>query len=66
LKARNYSEAKLQQNIDAEIFQELLEEARQAFPAEIVQEMQSNNLEQMDENVERIVQWVEIWKKDNT
>jgi adenylate kinase len=65
LKARNYSETKLQQNIDAEIFQELLEEARQAFPPEIVQEMQSNNLEQMDENVQRIAQWVEIWKKDH-
>lgn len=66
LKARNYSEAKLQQNIDAEIFQELLEEARRAFPEEMVQEMHSNNLEQMDENVARVVQWMEGWKKNNT
>jgi adenylate kinase len=66
LKARNYTEAKLQQNIDAEIFQELLEEANNAFPGEIVQEVQSNNVQEMDENVERIVQWVEVWKKDNS
>jgi adenylate kinase len=66
LKARNYSEAKLQQNMDAEIFQELLEEARRAFPDEMVQEMHSNNLEQMDGNVARIAQWVDVWKQNNT
>jgi len=65
LQSRNYSEIKIQQNMDAEIFQELLEEAKRAFPADIVQEVRSDDLEQLDGNVERIVGWVEAWKKDN-
>ena len=65
LKERWYSDVKLQQNMDADIFQELLEEARTAFPEDMVQEMHSNSLEQMDENVSRIAQWIEVWKKNN-
>jgi len=66
LKARNYSEVKIQQNMDAEIFQELLEEAKRAFPVDIVQEVRSDDLQQLDENVDRIVTWVEAWKKDHS
>lgn len=65
LKARNYSETKLQQNLDAEIFQELLEEARGAYDGNVVQEMWSDDLGMMDENVERIGGWVEEWMKDH-
>jgi len=62
LKARNYSEVKIQQNMDAEIFQELLEEAKGAFAEEIVQEVRSDDLEELDANVERVIAWVEAWR----
>jgi len=44
LKARGYSEKKLDENMDAEIMQVLLEEAREAYDEEIVVELQSDTL----------------------
>jgi len=51
--------------MDAEIMQVLLDEARDAFDEEIVVELQSNRLEDIDENVERIEAWVHNWRKDH-
>ncbi len=62
---RGYQEAKLQENLDAEIMEVLLDEARQAFDAELVVELTSNTSEEMESNVERIAAWVKQWKKDN-
>ncbi len=45
--------------------QVLLDEARDAFDEEIVVELQSNRLEDIDENVERIEAWVHNWRKDH-
>ncbi|KAL9102940.1 MAG: hypothetical protein Q9163_001966 [Psora crenata] len=64
LKRRNYAEKKLQENLDAEIMKVLLEEARDAFDEEIVVEMNSDEAEHVDENVRRIQQWIEAWKRD--
>ncbi|CAG9999955.1 unnamed protein product, partial [Clonostachys byssicola] len=65
LKARNYPEIKLQENLDTEIMEVLLQEARDAFDEEIVIELQSTTSEEMDTNVDRIEAWVTQWKKDN-
>lgn len=65
LAARKYSAKKLEENMDAEIMQVLLEEAREAFDEEIVVELQSNSLEDIDANVERIQTWIEQWKENN-
>ena len=65
LKARNYPEAKLQENLDSELMDVLIEEAREAYDEEIVIELQSDESGQVEENVERIEAWVEQWKKDN-
>ncbi|KAK5993149.1 Hemoglobin and proliferation-regulated protein 1 [Cladobotryum mycophilum] len=65
LTARNYAEAKLQENLDSEIMEVLLQEAREAFDEEIVIELTSNSSEEMDTNIDRIEVWVEQWKKDN-
>ncbi|KAI4128567.1 MAG: hypothetical protein LQ338_002661 [Usnochroma carphineum] len=62
LKARNYPEGKLQENMDAEIMEVLLSEAREAFDEEIVIELQSNSPEDMESNAERIEAWFEQWK----
>ncbi|KAL8843094.1 MAG: hypothetical protein Q9170_000224 [Blastenia crenularia] len=63
LKARNYSERKLQENMDAEIMEVLLSDARHAFNEKIVVELQSNTTEDMESNVSRIEAWVEQWKQ---
>ena len=66
LKARNYPEKKLQENLDSEIMEVLLEEARDGFDADIVVELRSDEVGDLQSNVERIEAWIENWKKDNT
>ena len=65
LKARNYPEAKLQENLDSELMDVLIQEARDSYDEEIVIELQSNSADEMDENVDRIEAWVKQWKVDN-
>lgn len=60
---RGYHEEKLQENLDAEIFGVLLEEAREAFDEEIVVELNSEKDDDVEANCARISQWVENWKK---
>lgn len=43
----------------------LLEEAREAYDAEIIVELRSDTAEEMESNVERIESWLESWKKNN-
>lgn len=50
--------------MDAEIMQVLLDEARESYDEEIVVELQSDSLDDIDLNVERIQQWIEQWKED--
>lgn len=65
LTARKYSAKKIEENMDAEIMQVLLEEAREGFDEEIVVELQSSSLDDIDGNVERIQTWIESWKENN-
>lgn len=62
LKARDYHEQKLQENMDTEIMEVLLEEARDSYDTEIVVELPSNESEDMESNVERIEKWIKDWK----
>lgn len=62
---RKYPEVKLQENIDSEIMEVLLQEAKESYDEEIVVELQSVNADEMESNVERIEQWIEQWKKNN-
>lgn len=43
----------------------LLQEARESFDEEIVIELTSNGLDEMDSNLDRIEAWLTQWKKDN-
>jgi adenylate kinase len=54
----------VQENLDAEIFGVLLEEAREAFDEEMVVELQSETAEDAEANSERILQWIQTWRKD--
>jgi len=63
---RNYPDAKLQENVDAEIFGVLADEAREAFDEEIVVELKSEEDGDVDANCDRVAGWIEAWKKDHT
>ncbi|PSS02434.1 AAA domain-domain-containing protein [Coniella lustricola] len=65
LSSRNYPEVKLQENIDSEIMEVLLQEARDSYEEEIIVELTSNSTEELEENVERIQAWLKQWKEDN-
>ena len=62
---RGYAQAKLEENLDSEIMQVLLEEAREAYDEEIVIELRSDSAEEIDRNVERIASWVKSWKEQH-
>ncbi|KAK3686006.1 AAA domain-containing protein [Podospora appendiculata] len=65
LSARKYPEIKLQENLDSEIMEVLLQEARDSYDEEIVVELQSNTADDMDVNVDRIEAWLKQWKENN-
>ena len=62
---RRYPEAKLQENLDAEIMDVLLQEARDAYDEEIIVELSSDNSEEMESNIDRIESWISQWKVNN-
>jgi adenylate kinase len=64
LTARGYTGKKLEENMDSEIMQVLLDEAREAYKEEIVVELQSEKAEDVEGNVERIERWIENWRRD--
>lgn len=65
LQSRGYSEKKLSDNMEAEIMQVILDEARESYREEIVVELSSNDAESMDANVGRICAWIEQWRADH-
>ncbi|KAL6713093.1 factor activating pos9 [Lecanora helva] len=65
LEARHYPAAKLQENLDSEIMEVLLEEARGAYDEAIVVELRSDEAEDVEGNVERMEKWIENWKENN-
>jgi adenylate kinase len=66
LTERGYNEKKRSENMEAEIMQIVLEEARDSYAHEIVHEVQSDTIDDMDSNVLRVQQWCEQWRKDNS
>jgi adenylate kinase len=61
---RGYPLKKIQENNEAEIMEIVLEEARSSYPSEIVVELQSEGMEDLEGNVARIVEWIQAWRKD--
>jgi adenylate kinase len=62
---RDYPEAKLQENLDSEIMEVLLQEARDSYDEKIIVELTSNTSDEMESNIERIEMWIGQWKKNN-
>lgn len=65
LEARNYSLAKIQENNEAEIMQVVLSDARELYDPNIVVELKSDEVDDIERNVERIVMWYQQWIKDH-
>jgi adenylate kinase len=66
LTARGYNEKKRSGNMEAEIMQVVLDEARESYAAEIVHECPSNTVEDMESNVKRVEQWIYQWLNDRS
>ncbi|XP_037665739.1 adenylate kinase isoenzyme 6-like [Choloepus didactylus] len=58
LETRGYSEKKLQDNSQCEIFQVLYEEAMASYREEIVHQLPSNNPEELENNINHILKWI--------
>ncbi|CAK1540278.1 unnamed protein product [Leptosia nina] len=65
LSARGYTGKKLEDNIQCEIFETLLEEAQSSYKPEIIMQLQNETPEQLQENIEKIIEWIERWKEQN-
>ncbi|EDO32501.1 predicted protein [Nematostella vectensis] len=61
LQQRGYTGKKLTSNVECEIFQTILEEARDSYNPEIVHELESNAPEDLEQNLEQIQAWVMQW-----
>lgn len=62
---RGYKQKKVTENVECEIMQVVLEEAKEAYPEEAVHEVPSNNVEELESNVTRVCQWLEAWRENN-
>lgn len=61
---RNYPIKKIQENNESEIMQTVLDEARESYASEIVVELKSESTEDLENNVDRVVQWIRSWRRD--
>ena len=66
LTSRGYNERKRNENMESEIMQVILDEAKEAYAHEIVHELQSNSIQDMEANVQRIMDWSKQWILDHT
>ncbi|KAI8056683.1 Hop-interacting protein THI105 [Syncephalis plumigaleata] len=65
LSERGYSQRKITENVECEIMQVVLEEAHESYQEEIIVELQSDSVEQMESNTERIQEWANTWLINN-
>ncbi|KAL7115694.1 hypothetical protein ACP275_04G197900 [Erythranthe tilingii] len=61
LTKRGYEGKKLSNNIECEIFQVLLEEARDSYKEDIVVALKSDSIDDIDTNVSTLSDWVRNW-----
>jgi adenylate kinase len=61
---RSYKDNKIQENMECEIMQVVLDEARESYKKEIVVELTNNTVEEMESNASRIQQWLASWRSN--
>lgn len=59
---RGYSGSKLSNNVECEIFQTLLEEAKESYPEDIVRPLKSDSIEDISANLASLTDWVRRWQ----
>lgn len=64
LNARGYNKKKLEENLQCEIFQTILDEAKASYREELVHELPSNTQEDQESNTARIMEWIQAWHQD--
>ncbi|XP_052184408.1 adenylate kinase isoenzyme 6 homolog isoform X2 [Diospyros lotus] len=62
LTKRGYTGAKLTNNMECEIFQVLLEEAKNSYSEDIVVPLRSDTIDDMDRNVATLTDWARNWQ----
>jgi adenylate kinase len=65
LTERGYSEKERGENLEVEIMQVVLDEARESYEEDIVQELPSNTVEEMNSNIDRCRVWMAHWIENN-
>ncbi|ETV87736.1 hypothetical protein H257_01209 [Aphanomyces astaci] len=58
---RGYTAKKVSENVECEIMQVVLQDAQESYVPEIVQELTSVTVADMETNVDRIVSWMNHW-----
>jgi adenylate kinase len=66
LKQRNYSDKKMEQNIQSEIFQVCLDEARETFDSSIIHELTNEVEDDFKKNLDNLTNWIKQWASDNS
>ena len=61
LEERGYAQRKISENVEAEIMQVILDEAREVFGPASVLELRSDSIEDCDANLEHCQQWIMSW-----
>ncbi|KAK9244679.1 AAA domain-containing protein [Lipomyces tetrasporus] len=65
LKGRNYPQKKFDDNMDSEIMEIILSDARESYDSQIVIELYSNDKDDLESNCQRIESWTKQWIIDN-
>ncbi|XP_073157538.1 adenylate kinase isoenzyme 6 homolog [Henckelia pumila] len=61
LTKRGYTGQKLSNNIECEIFQVLLEEAKESYPEGIVVALRSDSVDDIEKNLLTLTDWIRSW-----
>eukprot|EP01080_Neovahlkampfia_damariscottae_P000863 gene863-9112_t len=61
LQKRGYKQKKITENVQSEIMQIVSDEAKESYKKEIIVELSSNSVEEMEENASKILDWVSKW-----
>lgn len=62
---RGYLPRKLQENLECEIMQVVLDDAMESYDPDIVREVPSNTVEEMERSVDGIAKWAEEWQRQH-
>mmetsp|Transcript_68029 Transcript_68029/g.188252 ORF Transcript_68029/g.188252 Transcript_68029/m.188252 type:complete len:137 (+) Transcript_68029:462-872(+) len=62
---RGYAAKKVEENVQCEIMQVILQEAKESYAEEVVHQVTSDTIDDMESNVNRVAQWMEQWVADN-